>query len=81
MFSRTFWERVRDYANKQCKEIYMKEHSSDLKCSRCNTWASEMNGLAYSFIDEEIDRYYTTCKKCGHVSRWIDLGICLSLDN
>ncbi len=74
MFSVSFWNKVRDYANRKCKELYIKKHHCDLKCKRCNTWISETDGPLSYISDEDENSDYMTCKKCKHITKFRYFG-------
>lgn len=67
----SIWEKIRAFANERVKAEYMTIHRYDLRCIICDTWASEVNGVAaHRPIDYGI--WETQCCKCGQWTRWDD---------
>jgi hypothetical protein len=75
-----FWRWLFNYAKKQVKEHYLGRMYHDRLCSNCKTWISETDGC--QDFKQQDDFQFMTCKKCGYVSTWRDLGIVVqSLDD
>jgi len=68
-----FWLRIREFANNKVKKIYIKKFHFNIKCPKCETWTSEVNGV--KDLEYEGDYNLVTCNKCNQVTRWLDLGI------
>lgn len=65
----TFWEMVRDYANRRVREQYMRRYHHERRCPCCQTWTSEVGGAA-KVIDEKNGFEVMQCNRCKTWSRW-----------
>jgi hypothetical protein len=70
----SFWKRVLDYAQEQCRKHWMfGGRSQDRQCPHCNTWASTVGGFSTT---PDTDGFTDTmhCLQCGKPSRWCNEG-------
>lgn len=65
----TFWERVRDFANRRVRAAYMERARHERCCPCCKTWTSEVRGCA-DLRDEGNGFEVMQCNRCGTWSRW-----------
>lgn len=70
----SFWKRVLDFAEKQCRKHWMFGQSQNRKCPHCLTWASTVGG--FSTTPDSDDHFSDTmhCLQCGKSSRWRNEG-------
>lgn len=65
----SFWQRIRDFAERKRHDAWMEANKHDRRCPRCLQWFGS-NGSWISCWPEDNGTERICCESCGHQSVW-----------
>ena len=84
MFGLEFWKKVRDFADKKCRNSYLKKHSAT-QCPNCKLWPWQKENQDTAEYFHTKDVYKVQCGNCEHISFWnygiLPFGLSLQCDS